>query len=85
MNSGKSKTSDCAKLLQNLSDKIILKQSDKYFALLNLSIYYTWKNIKNSHKKKKNLKYQVQHGIKKLNYLTDHILYQIFEIVSSIS
>ena len=53
MNSGKSKTSDYAELLQNLSDKIILKQSDKYFALLNVSIYYTSKNIKNSHKKNK--------------------------------
>ena len=30
----------------NLSDKINLKKSDKYFALLNLSIYYIWKNIK---------------------------------------
>ena len=31
----------------NLSDKINLKRSDKYVALSNLSIYYTWKNIKN--------------------------------------
>ena len=26
-----------------------------------------------------NLKYQLQHGMKNLNYLMDHILYQIFE------
>ena len=30
-----------------------LKRSDKYVALSNLSIYYTWKNIKNSYKNSK--------------------------------
>ena len=43
MNSEDSKTSDSHRLLINLSDKINLKRSDKYAALLNLSIYYTWK------------------------------------------
>ena len=46
MNSGNSKTSDPHGLLLNLSDKINLKRKDKYVALSNLSIYYTWKNIK---------------------------------------
>ena len=46
MNSGNSKTSDPQRLLLNLSDKINLKKSDKDVALSNLSIYYTWKNIK---------------------------------------
>ena len=45
-----SKTSDPHRLLLNFSDKINLKRSDKYVALLNLSIYYTWKNIKKSYK-----------------------------------
>ena len=48
MNSENSKTSDAHRLLLNLTDKIHLKRSDKYVALSNLSIYYTWKNIKNS-------------------------------------
>ena len=48
MNSGISKTSDTHRLLLNLSDKINLNRSDKYVALLNLSIYYAWKNIKKS-------------------------------------
>ena len=56
MNSRNSKTSDPHRLLLNLSDKIDLKSSDKYVALSNLSIYYTWKNIKN-HTKIINLKY----------------------------
>ena len=28
-----------------------------------------------------NLKYQLQHGMINLNYLLDHILYQIFKII----
>ena len=43
MNSENSEISDCHRLLLNLSDKINLKRSDKYVALSNLSIYYTWK------------------------------------------
>ena len=32
-------------LTEKLSNKINLKRSDKYVALSNLSIYYTWKDI----------------------------------------
>ena len=53
MNFGNSKTSDPHKLLLNLSDKINLNRSDKYVALSNLSIYYTWKNIKKSYNNNK--------------------------------
>ena len=49
-NSENSKTSDPHRLLLNLSDKINLKRSDKYVVLSNLSIQYTWKNIKKSYK-----------------------------------
>ena len=52
-NSENSKTSDPRRLLINLSDKINLKRNDKYVALSNLSIYYTWKNIKKSYKNHK--------------------------------
>ena len=45
-NSENSKMSDLHKLLLNLTDKIKLKRTDKYVALSNLSICYTWKNIK---------------------------------------
>ena len=50
MNSENSKTFDPHRLLLNLTDKINLKRSDKYVAVSNLSIYYTWKNIKKSYK-----------------------------------
>ena len=53
MNSENSKTYDPHRLLLHLSDKINLKRSDKYVALSNLSIYYTWKNIKKSYKNNK--------------------------------
>ena len=43
MNFKNSGTSDPHRLLLNLTDKINLKRSDKYVALSNLSIYYTWK------------------------------------------
>ena len=46
MNPENSRTSDPHRLLLNLSDKIKLRRSDKYIALSNVSICYTWKNIK---------------------------------------
>ena len=53
MNSKNSKTSDPHRLLDNLTDKIDVKRKDKYIALSNLSIYYTWKNVKKSYKNNK--------------------------------
>ena len=53
MNSENSKTFDLHRLLLNLLDKINLKGSNKYVALSNLSVYYTWKNIKKSCKNNK--------------------------------
>ena len=41
MNFENSKTCDSHRLL--LTDKINLRRSEKYVALSNLSIYYTWK------------------------------------------
>ena len=46
MNSENSKTSEPHRLLLNLADQINLKRNEKYAALSNLSMYYTW-----SHKK----------------------------------
>ena len=53
MNSKNSKTSEPHRLLLNLTEKIDLKRSDKYVALSNFSIYYTWKNIKRTYKNNK--------------------------------
>ena len=53
INSENSKPSDPHRLLHNITDKINLKVSDKYVALSNLSIYYTWENMKKSYKNNK--------------------------------
>ena len=53
MNSRNSKTSEPHMLVLSLSEKIDLKRSDKCGALSNISIYYTWKNKKNSYKSNK--------------------------------
>ena len=80
-NSKTSKTSDPHRTLLNLTGKTSLKRSNKYISLSNLSIYYTWKNIKKSHAGTINLKYQLQHRMKNFNCLMDHIIYQIFKII----
>ena len=53
INSENCETSDPHRLLLTLTDNINLKRSDKYVASSNLSMYYTWKNIKNSYKNNK--------------------------------
>ena len=83
MNYKNSKTSDPHRILLNLTDKIDLRRKDKYIALSDLSIHYTLEN-KKSHLRIINLKYEHQHGTKNLNYLMDHILYQIFKIILNI-
>ena len=46
MNTKNSKTSEPHKFRYNLIDKLDFKNPNKNMALANLSIYYTWKNIK---------------------------------------
>ena len=43
------------------------------------------KKHKKTHRKIITLKYQIGDGMKNLNYLIDHILYQIFKIILNIS
>ena len=74
MNSKNSRTSDPRRPLLKLTVEINLKRSHKYVALSNLSIYYTWKNIKN-YTKIINLKHHLRHGMKCLNSLMDRIVY----------
>ena len=46
MNSENSKTSEPHVLILKLTDKLNSRRREKIIALSNLSIYYTWKNIK---------------------------------------
>ena len=59
---------DSHRILVNLSHKTNLKRSNKYVASAKII----------------NLKYQLRHSMKSLNYLMDHILYQIFKNILSI-
>ena len=81
MNSDNSKTPDRQRLLLNLSDKINLKTSGKYAALSN----HIRLKIQKIHTKVISLKYHVRYGMKSLNYLIYHILYQIFKTILNIS
>ena len=53
MNSENSRNSDYHILVLKLTDKLDLKKGQKSVALSNLTIYYTWKNIKSSYKNNK--------------------------------
>ena len=53
MNSENSKTSKPHVLKLKLTNKLDLRISEKVIALLNLTIYYTWKNIKSSYNNNK--------------------------------
>ena len=75
MNFGNSKTSDSHTLLINLPDVTDLKRSHTYIALSNFSNYYIWKDIKKSHTKTINLKYQLQRGMMNLNLNVFYIRY----------
>ena len=49
MNSENSQVSEYHVLVLKLTDKLDLRRGQKTVALSNLSIYYTWKNIKSSY------------------------------------
>ena len=52
MKTENSKTSESHKFKLDLTDKPNMKDPKKNMALANLSIYYTWKNIKSEYVKK---------------------------------
>ena len=45
-NTESSKKNEPHKFVLNLSQILDLRSSDKHIALQNLSVYYTWKNIR---------------------------------------
>ena len=85
MNLENSKTPDPHRVLLNLSDKIKLKTTDKYAAISNLSIYYTWKNIKKTCKNNKfkisaltwNNKFELPDGPYSLSDTQDYFQYML--------
>ena len=53
MNNENSKTNEPHRFRLSLADKLNLKNPNKNIALGNLSIYYTWKNIKSAYNNNK--------------------------------
>ena len=53
MNTENSKTNEPHRFRLSLADKLNLKNPNKNIALGNLSIYYTWKNIKSAYNNNK--------------------------------
>ena len=50
MNTEKSKRNEPHKSLLNLPQRLDIESSNKHVALQNLSLYYTWKNIRKQYK-----------------------------------
>ena len=83
MNSENSKTSKPHILKLKLTDKLDLRIGEKVIALSNLSIYYTWKNIKNSYNNNKfkisaptwNDKFELPDGSYSVSNIQDYFEY----------
>ena len=83
MNSENSKTSKPHVLILKLTDKLDLRRGEKIIALSNLSIYYTWKNIKSSYNNNKfkisaptwNDKFELPDGSYSVSNIQDYFEY----------
>ena len=53
MNTLDSKTNESNKFMYQFTDKLNLENPNKNVTLVNLSVYYTWKNIKSEYKNNK--------------------------------
>ena len=93
MNSKNSKLSDRHRLLLNLTNKINLTRSGKYATLSNLSLQYTWKNIKKSYKNNKfkissltwNEEFELLDGSYSISEIQDYFEYILKEHLEKIN
>ena len=83
MNTKNSKTNESHRFKYDLIDKLDLKNPNKNMALGNLSIYYTWKNVKSTYNNNK-FKISDQPGMKHLICPMDRIIYQKYKIILNI-
>ena len=85
MNSENSKTSEPHVLVLKLTNKLDLRIGGKIIALSNLSIYYTWKNIKSSYNNNKfkisapawNDKFELPGGWYSVSDIRDYFQYNL--------
>ena len=92
MNSENRKTSEPHVLILKLTDKLDLRRGEKIIALSNLSIYYTWKNIKSSYNNNKfkisaptwNDKFELPDGSYSVSDIQDYFEYILKRIGENI-
>ena len=84
MTSGNSKTSKPNVLILKLTNKLDLRFGKKVIALSNLSIHYTWKNIKSSYNNNR-FKISTPTWNDKFELPDGSLNYKIFKIILSIS
>ena len=85
MNTKNSKTSEPNRFKYNLIDKVDLRNPNKNMALANLSIYYTWKNVKSTYNNNKfkisaptwNETFDLPDGLYNISEIQDYIEYII--------
>ena len=85
INSKNSKTNEPYKFKYDLIDKLDLRNQNKNMALANLSIYYTWKNIKSPYNNNKfkisaptwNETFDLPHGLHNISEIQDYTEYII--------
>ena len=85
MNTKNSKTSEPYKFKYDLIDKLDLRNPNKNMTLANLSIYYTWKNVKSTCNNNKfkisaptwNETFDLPDGLYNISEIKDHIEYII--------
>ena len=83
MNSKNSKTNEPYKFKYDFIDKLDLKNPNKNMALANLSIYYTWKNVKSTYNNNKlkisaptwNETFDLPDGSNNISEIQDYIEY----------
>ena len=83
ISSEKSKTSEPHILIINLTEKLDLRRGEHIIALSNLSIYYTWKNIKSLYNNNKfkisaptwNYKFELPDGLYFVSNIQDYFEY----------
>ena len=74
MNSKNSKTNEPNRFKYDLVDKLDLKNPNKNMALVNLSIYYTWKNVKSTYN---NNKFKISQILIDPNTINNRIAFKI--------
>ena len=85
MNTENSKTAESNRFRYNFTNKLNLKNSNTNISLANISIYYTWKNIKSDYKNNEfkihtptwNETFDLPDGSYLINYIQDHFEYII--------